>query len=102
MKTENADVTVNQQGFNLFQSNKVKRINATHFLVKTESAIGSYCVELQEGKWTCDCARKECPHKYAVRLAAVSSRFQEAGAEDARVACRYCGSPDISLRWFQV
>jgi transposase-like protein len=80
----------------------VKRINPTHFLVKTENGVGSYHVELLDRKWACDCNQDECKHRYSVRLAAVSSRLQkEADIEDARIVCRYCGSPDVSRCGFR-
>jgi transposase-like protein len=98
-----AEVPLNQKGFELFKANKVRRINPTHFLVKTENGLGSYLVELHEGKWVCDCDQKsqECQHRYAVRLAAVSEKFQEEPTDSSRLVCRYCGSPDISRCGFR-
>ena len=100
-----AEVSLNQKGFELFKANKVRRINSTHYLVKMEKDIGSFVVELQDGKWACDCdSRSEkCQHRYAVRLAAVTGRPEEP-SDDAgytNLVCRYCGSPDISRCGFR-
>jgi transposase-like protein len=102
-KVNKADGPLNQKGFELFKANKVRRINPTHFLVKTENGIGSFVVELQEGKWVCNCNQKleECEHRYAIRLAAVSQRLQEEPSDDSKLVCRYCGSPDISRCGFR-
>ena len=99
----NTETSLNQKGFELFKTNRVRRINSTHFLVKTENDVGWFVVELQEGKWACDCDREleECQHRYAVRLAAVSSRLQEQDTEVTKLVCRYCGSPDISRCGFR-
>jgi transposase-like protein len=98
-----AEIPLNQKGFELFKANKVRRINPTHFLVKTEDSVGSFVVELLDGKWVCDCDHKseECEHRYAARLAAVSQRLQEEPTEDSKLVCRYCGSPDISRCGFR-
>ena len=99
ISVKNVQVPLSQQGFDLFKANSVKRVNSTHFLVKTENGVGSFVVELQDGKWVCDCDRnlEECRHRYAVRLAAISRRVQEPSDDvDTKLVCRYCGSPDIS------
>jgi hypothetical protein len=101
---KNVEVPLSQQGFDLFKAKSVKRVNSTHFLVKTENGVGSFVVELQEGKWVCDCDKKleECQHRYAVRLAAISRRVQEWSDDvDTKLVCRYCGSPDISRCGFR-
>jgi hypothetical protein len=97
------EIPLNQKGFELFKANKVRRINPTHFLVKTENGLGSYLVKLHEGKWVCDCNQEleECEHRYAVRLAAVSEKLQEETTDSSRLVCRYCGSPDISRCGFR-
>lgn len=98
--------SLSQQGFGLFKAKKVRRINSTHFLVRTDNDVGSFAVELREGKWVCDCSPtlEECQHRYAVRLAGVSSRIQEDSVDesgDTKLVCRYCGSPGISRCGFR-
>lgn len=102
-QVNNAEISHSQRGFDLFKTNKVRRISPTHFLVKAENCVGSYVVELQEGKWVCDCDQEleECQHRYAVRLAAVSQRLQEEPTDNSKLVCRYCGSPDISRCGFR-
>ena len=99
----NAEISLSQKGFELLKENKVRRISPTHFLVKTDDGVGSFVVELHDGKWTCDCIPKseECQHRYAVRLASVSTRIQEQTVDDTKLVCRYCGSPDVSRCGFR-
>jgi hypothetical protein len=98
------EMPLTQQGFELFKEKKVRRINSTHYLVRTENDVGSFLIELQDGKWACDCDSRseECQHRYAVRLAAVAGRPQEPSEDTCiRLVCRYCGSPDISRCGFR-
>jgi len=92
---------LSQKGFELFKTNKVKRLSPTQFLVRTETGVGSFLVELQDGKWICDCdlEMEECDHKFAARLATASVTYQDPEISDLK--CRYCSSPDVSRCGFR-
>lgn len=97
------DISLNQKSFELFKANKVKRLTPKQFLVRTQTGVGSFLVELHDGKWVCDCNAEleECEHKYAVRLDAASARFQNEEPDNSKLKCRCCGSPDVTRCGFR-
>jgi DNA-directed RNA polymerase subunit RPC12/RpoP len=97
MSEENSP-SLKETGLAAYRSNKVRRIGPKHFLVKTESGIGSYLVEVNSGTWVCECSptSANCPHRYAARLCAASAVPLNSEDDRAEMRCRYCGSPDIS------
>jgi len=100
---EDPSNTLRQEGFTIYQANKIKRLSPTQFLVKTETGIGSFLVELRDGAWNCDCdpQRDDCQHRYAVRLSSNVARLVQDEAEESKLKCRYCGSPDVSRCGFR-
>ncbi len=89
------DPQLTQEGFSLYRAGKVKRLTPTQFLVKTENGIGSFLVDMLEGRWECECGNAEdCSHRHAAQLAATATSLRQ--PEDLNLKCRYCGSSDIS------
>lgn len=85
-----------QEGFSLYRANKVRRLNPTQFLVKTENEVGSFLVEVLGGDWKCECGNAEdCAHRHAAQLTATAMTLITQ-PEDLNSKCRYCGSSDIS------
>jgi len=100
---EDPSNTLQQEGFTIYRTNKVKRLSPTQFLVKTETGIGSFLVELRDGAWNCDCDPQldDCQHRYAARLSANVARLVEDENEESKLKCRYCGSIDVSRCGFR-
>jgi hypothetical protein len=90
--------SLGRRGFEIFRANRVRRLGPTVFLVNTESGVGSFIVELQDGNWVCDCDGQlnECEHRYAARLCAATSRTLAMEEDEPQLRCRYCGSLDVS------
>lgn len=89
------DPQLTQEGFSLHRAGKVRRLSPTQFLVKTENEVGSFLVEVLEGKWKCECGNPgDCSHRHAAQLAATATVVTL--PEDLSLKCRYCGSLDIS------
>ena len=97
--SENLD----QVGFEIFRQGKVKRLTPSQFVVKTESGIGSFLVQLDNSNWNCDCdpTLDDCPHRYAAKMCASTMRPLDNQTETANIKCRYCGSLDISACGFR-
>jgi hypothetical protein len=89
------DPQLTQEGFSLYRAGKVRRLTPTQFLVKTQSEVGSFLVEVLEGDWKCECGNPEdCAHRHAAQLTATATSLTQ--PEDLDLKCRYCGSSDIS------
>jgi len=100
---EDPSNTLRQEGFTIYRTDRVKRISPTQFLVRTETDIGSFLVELRDGDWHCDCSSEldYCKHRYAVRLSANAARFDQDETAESKLKCRYCGSLDVSRCGFR-
>jgi len=100
---EDQSNTLEQEGFAIYRANKVKRISPTQFLVRTETDIGSFLVELRDGGWHCDCSSEldDCKHRYAARLSSNVAIFVQDEPEESQLKCRYCGSLDVSRCGFR-
>lgn len=91
-----------REGFSIYRAGKVRRLSSVHFLVRTESGVGSFLVDLQDGEWVCDCGRpKVCEHAYAAKLEQAAARFADDPVQESRLKCRYCGSPDVERAGFR-
>jgi transposase-like protein len=95
----------NRLGYELFRQGSVRRFNPSLFAVRRDEQSW-FIVELQDGKWICDCKQAtDCPHVYAVLLSAASDRVEsdttEQNFEAESIMCRYCSSPDVSKVGFR-
>ena len=103
--TQVSELTDNRtrEGFSIYRAGKVRRLSSVHYLVKTESGIGSFLVDLKEGEWVCDCGQpRSCEHVYAAKLEQAAARLAEDPVQESRrLKCRYCGSPDVERAGFR-
>lgn len=99
MLAQNTEIKAN--GFRIFRADKVKRLTPTHFLVKTQTGVGSYLVEIHDGKWSCECDQEDCEHRYAAQLASATIRPIPNDNGEQALKCRYCGSPDLARCGFR-
>ena len=95
--------SLTQVGFDFYRDGKVKRLSPTQFMVKTETGVGSFLVQLEGNIWTCDCnpTLNDCSHRYAAKISASTMRPLDNQTNEVNIKCRYCGSVDISACGFR-
>jgi transposase-like protein len=93
-----ASVSIKEKGFEIFRSGRIRRLTPTQFLIPNNADNGSYLIEIQDGKWLCDCNPQveECEHRFAAQLACATIRASIGETEERTLKCRFCGSPDVS------
>jgi len=109
LTTPTSDEEIKKKGFDLYcAEGAIRRLTPNITAVKGDLE-GYRIVELNDGKWTCDCfhyAQNEefCEHIYAAQLTRKANRSYEteiSPADESSLKCRYCGSPDISRCGFR-
>jgi hypothetical protein len=97
------DEETRKKGWELFcTEDAVRRITETLSAVKTPNDE-YHLPEFKDGKWLCTCrdydpSTEICEHIYAAQLARDTKRSYETEIkreDEANLACRYCGSPDL-------
>jgi transposase-like protein len=85
------------------QQNQIKRIDASTYIVKSQSNNGEYCVSKNRDGWACECPdyvyrHVKCKHIFAVEFS-VSFRVEVAVRRiepiENLTECIYCGSSNI-------
>lgn len=89
---------IREEGFTIFKKGTVRRLSPTHYVVRASGAEPWKLVELDDGKWKCDCEAGEsfCAHLYAAQLDRSTSRLQTELFDESHLKCRNCGSVDVA------
>ena len=92
------DIALKERGFEIFRSGRIRRLTPTQFVTPNNNGNGSYIIEIQDGKWLCDCnpQLQECEHRFAAQLASAIVRAAPSELDEHPLKCRYCGSPDVA------
>jgi hypothetical protein len=89
---------IRERGFELLKTGTVRRLSASHYVVKAQSATGWNLVELKDGAWTCDCnpTGTPCAHVYAMQLHRYGFKAEEQTSDESHIKCRYYSSIDVA------
>lgn len=90
--------TLREEGFAIFKNGLLRRLSSTHYVVKSQEGDRWHLIELNGGKWACDCQidGTTCPHLYAAQFHRYASKGRQDDLDEAHVKCRYCGSIDVA------
>ena len=93
-----SEENIREEGFAIFNNGTVRRLSSTHYVVKPSGAEAWQLVELNDGKWGCDCEAGQsfCAHLYAAQLNRSTSKLQPELSDESHLKCRNCGSIDIA------
>jgi hypothetical protein len=95
---------VRTEGFAIFKNGLVRRLSPTHYIARGSTTEAWRLVELEHGRWTCDCVSGQelCSHLYAAQLHRSTAKLmRDDQVDEAHLKCRYCGSLDLARCGFR-